>query len=157
MSAGIPDHSRILRSFPELRHLQNPLERQAVWKAVWRNLRWRYVGVLMLLIAVVMPLGTLAGAGLARLLGANTLGHRAFISGLTGGSTGAMISFLAVRICCGRLQRTIRERLVSRGVAVCIQCGYDLQGQTEPRCPECGTSFDSKLLNSQNIGATHEH
>ncbi|MCZ6817039.1 MAG: hypothetical protein O7F76_10160 [Planctomycetota bacterium] len=24
----------------------------------------------------------------------------------------------------------------------CRRCGYDLQGQTEPRCPECGTQFD---------------
>ena len=24
----------------------------------------------------------------------------------------------------------------------CARCGYDLQGLTEPRCPECGTPFD---------------
>lgn len=24
----------------------------------------------------------------------------------------------------------------------CRKCGYDLQGQTENRCPECGTEFD---------------
>ncbi len=24
----------------------------------------------------------------------------------------------------------------------CRECGYDLQGLTEPRCPECGTQFD---------------
>jgi hypothetical protein len=23
----------------------------------------------------------------------------------------------------------------------CLECGYDLRGLTEPRCPECGTSF----------------
>ena len=26
----------------------------------------------------------------------------------------------------------------------CRQCGYDLQGLPEPRCPECGTSFASE-------------
>ena len=25
----------------------------------------------------------------------------------------------------------------------CRQCGYDLQGQVDPRCPECGREFDS--------------
>jgi hypothetical protein len=29
---------------------------------------------------------------------------------------------------------------------VCARCGYSLFGLHEPRCPECGTSFDPKLL-----------
>jgi hypothetical protein len=33
------------------------------------------------------------------------------------------------------------------GWPLCRQCGYDLRGQTEPRCPECGTPFDVDLLN----------
>ncbi len=28
----------------------------------------------------------------------------------------------------------------------CRSCGYNLHGLTEPRCPECGTPFDEKLL-----------
>ena len=28
----------------------------------------------------------------------------------------------------------------------CDQCGYNLKGLTEPRCPECGTTFDQELL-----------
>jgi hypothetical protein len=28
----------------------------------------------------------------------------------------------------------------------CRQCGYDLQGQVESRCPECGSEFDSSEL-----------
>jgi hypothetical protein len=28
----------------------------------------------------------------------------------------------------------------------CRKCGYDLQGQTESRCPECGLEFDSAEL-----------
>jgi hypothetical protein len=30
--------------------------------------------------------------------------------------------------------------------AVCVRCGYSLFGLHEPRCPECGTPFDPKLL-----------
>lgn len=29
---------------------------------------------------------------------------------------------------------------------VCVKCGYSLFGLHEPRCPECGTGFDPKLL-----------
>jgi hypothetical protein len=25
---------------------------------------------------------------------------------------------------------------------MCVMCGYDLRGQVDPRCPECGTPFD---------------
>jgi hypothetical protein len=32
--------------------------------------------------------------------------------------------------------------LERRGVR-CRQCGYDLRGQTAPRCPECGQEFDA--------------
>ena len=32
--------------------------------------------------------------------------------------------------------------LVDRRAFTCKKCGYDLQGLTENRCPECGTAFD---------------
>ena len=40
-----------------------------------------------------------------------------------------------------RLQREIRRELAARGYRLCIHCGYDLRGQTELRCPECGLAF----------------
>lgn len=33
---------------------------------------------------------------------------------------------------------------------MCVKCGYLLYGLTQPRCPECGTSFDPKLLTGLN-------
>jgi hypothetical protein len=38
------------------------------------------------------------------------------------------------------VQCSLREQLVERGVPICIGCGYDLRGQIQPRCPECGRS-----------------
>ena len=32
------------------------------------------------------------------------------------------------------------------GARTCAACGYDLRGQVEPRCPECGTTFDPREL-----------
>jgi hypothetical protein len=30
--------------------------------------------------------------------------------------------------------------------SVCLSCGYDIRGQLEARCPECGTAFAPELL-----------
>ena len=45
-------------------------------------------------------------------------------------------------ICRRRFKRFLRERLAAMGVPICIKCGYDLRGQEDPRCPECGTGFE---------------
>jgi len=44
------------------------------------------------------------------------------------------------------VQRHLRNELVARRIPICIKCGYDLRGQVEPRCPECATACDAKLL-----------
>ncbi|MCP4249322.1 MAG: hypothetical protein GY778_19950 [bacterium] len=36
-----------------------------------------------------------------------------------------------------------RARVIERQGFRCRDCGYDLQGQTVPRCPECGRVFDA--------------
>jgi hypothetical protein len=38
------------------------------------------------------------------------------------------------------------EPLRQRSPWFCVQCGYFLRGLIEPRCPECGTPFDPRLL-----------
>ena len=43
------------------------------------------------------------------------------------------------------VRRALRNELAKKGVAICVECGYDLRGQREPRCPECGTPFDERL------------
>lgn len=50
-------------------------------------------------------------------------------------------------------RRAVRRYLLSRGVALCQSCGYDLRGlvlqppasDSTPRCPECGTAVDPKV------------
>jgi hypothetical protein len=37
------------------------------------------------------------------------------------------------------LKQALRQELNRRGWPVCLRCGYDLHGQVESRCPECGT------------------
>jgi hypothetical protein len=38
-----------------------------------------------------------------------------------------------------------RARVIERRGFRCQRCGYDLQGQIEPRCPECGIEFDAAV------------
>jgi hypothetical protein len=42
-----------------------------------------------------------------------------------------------------RVRRALRAYLADRGEPICVECGYDLCGQVEPRCPECGTPSES--------------
>jgi len=44
-------------------------------------------------------------------------------------------------------RRSLRLQLQETGIPVCLHCGYDLRGQLDPRCPECGQPFDPALLN----------
>ena len=38
----------------------------------------------------------------------------------------------------------LREYLNDHGIPICRNCGYDLRGQVNPRCPECGMEFDGE-------------
>jgi hypothetical protein len=52
----------------------------------------------------------------------------------------------------GYARHRLREVLVALGVPICLHCGYDLRGQTVPRCPECGREFDPGLLKQRREG-----
>ena len=68
------------------------------------------------------------------------------IGGIAGGIIGGSGVAAATWFWGRRFHRFLRERLLALGVPVCLKCGYDLRGQTEPRCPECGTPFDPALI-----------
>ncbi len=40
---------------------------------------------------------------------------------------------------------------------LCTQCGYNLRGLIEDRCPECGTGFDRTTLSDGRIPWMHRH
>ena len=40
------------------------------------------------------------------------------------------------------MHRSLRRQLNDAGQPTCMKCGYDLRGQTEARCPECGEPLD---------------
>ncbi len=60
------------------------------------------------------------------------------------------IYYLGIAVLFVRAVRAgLRRYLLAQRIAVCIRCGYDCRANHEPRCPECGTRFDAKLLSQQ--------
>lgn len=56
-------------------------------------------------------------------------------SGLAGASFGVLLLWSVRR----GMRMELRRELNGGGSSVCLRCGYDLRGQIEPRCSECGT------------------
>ena len=48
------------------------------------------------------------------------------------------------------LDQMKRTRQVRKRMPRCLRCGYDLRGQTTPRCPECGLEFDPEHLETRH-------
>ncbi|MCH7591627.1 MAG: protein kinase [Planctomycetes bacterium] len=53
--------------------------------------------------------------------------------------------------CRSVIRPRLRAQLVAKGIPICVPCGYNLRGQVDPRCPECGTAFDEKLLSAARV------
>ncbi len=49
-------------------------------------------------------------------------------------------------VSCYLVAPILRRRRKRKKLGLCVKCGYNLRGLTEPRCPECNTSFDERLL-----------
>lgn len=58
----------------------------------------------------------------------------------------AVLWFLDREIDTKPVRASLRKRLLELGIPLCPTCGYDLRGQTEPRCPECGKAFAESLM-----------
>jgi uncharacterized paraquat-inducible protein A len=132
------------KQHPELEHFASRVDaRKAVheWKKRLIRMPRFWFGVLLYTCAV--------GGAVAAIT--FWLGRRVHIppimwAGLVGGITGVS-GFVAINwFWRHHLQRHLRQQLVARGIPVCLKCGYDLRGQSVPRCPECGTPFNAELI-----------
>ncbi len=63
---------------------------------------------------------------------------------------GVIISIVGSLVSRKRDRTILRRYLVDAGYLVCLECGYDLRGQTISRCPECGAAFDAASPHSRN-------
>ena len=137
---------RRYRLYPELARFASDTDRAAALetfdKALWRR-RSFWLALLLLwlstlALAEVVPLA-LPPALTGFFSGKNAIYFRSALLGL---SLVPAIQFLWYR----PRRQHLRRWLVDRGVPICLRCGYDLSGQVEPRCPECGEPCDSRLI-----------
>jgi len=145
-------YQRLARWIPEVLLFGDDAERKAALRAskraVFREWPTRVLSVVFL--ALLGVAAGLANRWLWRLGLFGSTGGGVAVGGLVacgiGLAGGAVIGIVIGLITLNRLRWHLRQQLVASGVPVCIHCGYDLRGQTEARCPECGRSFDAALL-----------
>ena len=134
-----PKYRPASRTYPELARFADDARRKvAMRRAAREALRSRRFWLFMLVavvvaVAIAIPVGYLVKAS-AALRG----GIQGMIAGMLAGSWAVA--------CRANLRASLRRQLVEQGVPICLRCGYDLRGQLEPRCPECGTPCDPSLL-----------
>lgn len=129
--------------FPELLLFEPGRERRRMMRRVFRNTRT----VAAFGLAVVIFVYGVDGP-LRSYLGRLGLPHWAVtvIAALCAGG----MAYAAIWVTRRGVRRYLRVQLVNKGVPVCLECGYQLRGQVEPRCPECGTGFDMRLLDQDH-------
>ncbi|MGD8453252.1 MAG: hypothetical protein PVJ57_15655 [Phycisphaerae bacterium] len=135
--------SRLARFCPEFALFPTAEDaKRAQRELTFAMLRWPSTWVTTAIAAlIVIPLAIILTRVLAH-LGVPDFFYSVITGGLAG-CAGALGLRLPVR---KRSRRFLRQCLIERGVPVCLHCGYDLRGQTAPRCPECGQPFDPMLL-----------
>jgi len=129
------------RLFPELDHLDTDAERRTVYDQAFQSLRGRRRFRIFWLL---VPVGA---SVIAALFAVHYRRFSPVIGSLVGSLMGVILGVTfawLMQVAFRRpLQRLLRLELVERGISVCIECGYDLRGQTTfARCPECGTPFE---------------
>jgi hypothetical protein len=129
--------------FPELSRFDDRTQRQAAWEGAANANRLRFVRAVLMATIITM------GCCVALFAGVDALRDRlgkwiitgivTFVAVAVGGVATGLLAFGFVR---RSVRRALRRQLTEAGMPMCVDCGYDLRGQTEPRCPECGTPFD---------------
>ena len=126
------------KMFPELLLFEPGKERRRMKRLMIRNSR-TVTACLILVIFFVVGIRGILRSTLAQ------LGLPNWAVTLAGSICAGAVVYVAIWVTRRGIRRYLREQLVKKGVSVCLNCGYQLRGQGEPRCPECGTGFDMRL------------
>ena len=129
----------ISQRFSELDQLDTKEEQQAVYKQALKKVCkrprfWLY----MILGTMFLPAGaTIIFVWFGRAVPMPPWLKGSLIGGIVAGFFAGSWQFVFR----SAIQKEIRIEMIARGVPVCMGCGYDLRGQVEQRCPECGRPF----------------
>ena len=120
--------------------------------ADWRHAVSRTaIGRRLLLFALVIALAVIAAVIANEALVQYLPPLRGWLGGIVGGVLGGVFPVTSVWIFRNDVRRRLHDKLLERGIRTCVKCGYDLRGQIELRCPECGAAFTP----SGDNAATH--
>ncbi|MFQ5495358.1 MAG: hypothetical protein ACE5EX_08240 [Phycisphaerae bacterium] len=134
------DNIRNIKLFPELALFDTPAARKKAMKLALRGI-YRTRGFWLWMACVVG-----VSAAIPMIFRRYVPLPPAMVGGIGGGLGGGLAGGAMLWFCRSSVQRSLRGQLVELGTPVCLHCGYDLRGQEEPRCPECGRPFDKRLL-----------
>ncbi len=141
----IRDNSPLIRIYPELAFFRDPEHRYAAHRAAFKTVRGWHILFGLFCGGVAQAIAGVFRRIVAQLSLPLVIPDLVF--SLAGGAfSGLVLVFILRSLYYKRVQRSLREQLVAQGTPICLECGYDLRGQIEARCPECGTPFDEMLL-----------
>jgi hypothetical protein len=127
------------RVIPELAAYEDEAACLEDWKKAWKS-AYSGKGTLLFLAGLLGLVVVVALVALA------VVPHVPVPAGLVGGFIGGLFGALFPAACIwifrARMRKELHKRLLQRGIRTCVKCGYNLRGQVEPRCPECGTPYD---------------
>jgi len=136
------------KRYPELQHFASTDEASQLLKA-WQKQLMKMPRFWVSLLVYTVVVGLITPLTLIALRGYFSLPSGVF-GGLVGGVTGGTGAIALNWLWRHRCRRFLRSELIARGVPICLPCGYDLRGQNDPRCPECGATFDPDLIKSKD-------
>jgi uncharacterized paraquat-inducible protein A len=148
-----PHSPRLQRLFPELSLFHEDRQREYAWRKAARRVHWAWglIGCVLIGLGVWLLIEALEKVA---------PGLQQYDPGLSPAvpvGAGLMVApLLLARVFYRRVQKCLSRELIKYGYPVCMECGYDLRGQTQPRCPECGAPFNAELLKCQNEGASYD-
>ena len=125
-----------LKSCPELAALPDEKQRKQVVAAA----QWIPLPLFLVAFGVIHPIMIFALRGWFESLDDkySVLPHVVYFT-----IFGSVVVFTFRMLYGKRMARAMRQKINELGVPVCIECGYQMQGTSEPRCPECGEPFSS--------------
>ncbi|MBU0641038.1 MAG: hypothetical protein KKB50_19415 [Planctomycetes bacterium] len=135
------------RWLPELEAYEDEQECIEDWKHAYNAAApWRWI---LVLLVTTVCIGV--AAALVRVLATRYIPiAEKWVPGVVGGILGGFFPIIYLWVFRRRVRKELHNRLLARGIRTCANCGYLLRGQSEPRCPECGTPYDDSDADIDN-------
>jgi hypothetical protein len=122
-------------TLPELSEFESRHEKIQAVEIAWQRIQTKRL-IVLFAIVLIIPFGVIE---LLHYMFRDKGPIAEFVGGEPMYWVIAMLAMACIFLFCqNSLRREIRAQLAARGMTICVECGYDVRGQVELRCPECG-------------------